>query len=217
MFDIDLHTHTRFFHWNRGSPTRFDPLGARLLRAFAHWRGLDGIALTNHDYYRPYEGTAVRSLPGIEVETTVGDVLVVGPDPLTDTTAGELTPAEVVEEAHERGCAAILAHPYRDSTVAESGAAFDAVEVNGKHPRRRERVERLADELGLPLVGGSDAHYPFEVGRAYTVVEADALTPASVVDAVRDGRVEVRVENHPVDRGLREVYRRTHAAKGYYD
>lgn len=215
MFAVDLHTHTRFFHWNHGSPTQFDPFGARLLRVAARWRGLDGIALTNHDYYHPYEGAEVLSIPGIEVSTTEGDVLVIGPDPPAETLPGKHTPAAVADGAHDRGCAAILAHPYRDSTVAESSAALDAVEVNGKHPRRRERVERLADDLGLPLVGGSDAHFPFEVGRAYTVVDADTLTAEAVVEAVLDGRVEARVKNHPLDRALRRVYRRIHASKGH--
>jgi len=215
MFAIDLHTHTRFFHWNPGSPTQFDPVGARLLRMAARWRGLDGIALTNHDYYHPYEGTEVLSIPGIEVSTTEGDVLVVGPDPPVETPPGKHAPAAVTDRAHDRGCAAILAHPYRDSTVADSGAAVDAVEVNGKHPRRRERVERLAGELGVPLVGGSDAHFPFEVGRAYTVVEADTLTAEAVVEAILDGRVETRVKHHFLDRVLRELYRGIHAFKGH--
>jgi hypothetical protein len=215
MFSVDLHTHTRFFHWNRGSSTSFDPIGARMLETLARWRDLDGVALTNHDYYRPYRGNdAVTSLPGIEVTTTMGHVLVVGHDPPTNTPPGELTPGEVADRAHERGCAAILAHPYRNSTVAESGAALDAVEVNGKHPKRRAKVERLADELDLPLVGGSDAHFPFEVGRAYTAIDADDLTPEAVVDAVRDGRVEARIDDRLSNRLVQAAYEKIHALKG---
>jgi len=82
---------------------------------------------------------------------------------------------------------------------------FDAIEVNGKHPRSRPLVEQLAGDRDLPLIGGSDAHYPFEVGRAYTVVEADRLTPESIVDAIRDGRVSARVSRSGFDRLLRKV------------
>jgi hypothetical protein len=142
-------------------------------------------------------------------------VLVVGPDPPTDTVPGALTPETVAERAHERGCVAILAHPYRNSTVAESGAALDAVEVNGKHPKRRAKVERLAADLDLPVVGGSDAHFPFEIGRAYTTVDAESLTAEAVVDAIRDGRVDARVDDRLSNRLVQRAYEAVHAVRGH--
>ncbi|WP_255170318.1 CehA/McbA family metallohydrolase [Natrononativus amylolyticus] len=214
MFAVDLHAHTRFFHGRRRLGDRFDPLGFRLLARAAARRGLDGVATTNHDYATAFRSDRIAAIPGIEVSTTRGHVLVVGPDPPTETVPLEYTPAEVVELAHDRGCVAIVAHPFRNSTVSElEDLPFDAIEINGKHPRTRPLVERLARERGVPLVGGSDAHYPFEVGRAYTLIDADRLTPAAVVDAIRDGRVEVRISRRPFDRLLRRGYRELHARK----
>lgn len=212
MYSVDLHTHTRFFHSSPGRPTRFDPLGADLLAAFGRRRGLDGIALTNHDYYRAFDAASGSPLflPGIEVSTTDGHVLVVGPEPPARTPPGELTPREVVSRAHEAGCAAIIAHPYRRSRVRESGADFDAVEINGKHPRTAAAVRSLAERLDVPVVGGSDAHFPFETGRAYTTIDAETLTPESVVAAIRDGRVEPAVRDGFPDRFLRKGYRYVH-------
>ncbi|WP_076430385.1 PHP-associated domain-containing protein [Haladaptatus litoreus] len=213
MFAIDLHAHTRFFHGHERAAELFDPIGVRLLTLAARYRGLDGVALTNHDYYRPFGGLAVETIPGIEISTTKGHILVIGPDPPTRTEPGTLTPHEVVEMAHERGCAAIVAHPYRNSTVREVDADYDAIEVNGKHPRTEEWVTTLAERNGLPLVGGSDAHYPVEVGRAYTRVDADVLTPGSVVEAIQDGRVEPAVRRDTFDRGVRRLYRKIHEGK----
>ncbi|WP_458209662.1 CehA/McbA family metallohydrolase [Haladaptatus sp. NG-SE-30] len=213
MFTLDLHTHTRFFHGRDRAAELFDPVGVRLLALTARYRGLDGIALTNHDYYRSFATSAVRTIPGIEVSTTKGHVLVVGPDPPTRTEPGTFTPKETVELAHERDCAAIIAHPYRNSTVREVDANFDAIEVNGKHPRTEEWVRTLAERHDLPLVGGSDAHYPVEVGRAYTAIDADVLTPESVVEAIRDGRVEPRVRRDTFDQGVRRLYRKVHEGK----
>nr|WP_305794586.1 PHP-associated domain-containing protein [Halomarina rubra] len=208
-----MHTHTRFFHGFESRPTPFDPVGARLLGEVAHRRGLDGLAFTNHDYYEPQAAGPVAHVPGIEVTTTRGHVLVVGPDPPRFTRPERLEPEAVVEMAHDRGCAAIIAHPYRNSTVREVDADFDAIEVNGKHPRTQEWVERLAADHGLPLVGGSDAHYPIEVGRAFTRVDADELTAEAVVDAIRDGDVEPVVGDFLTDRLLRRFYRRIHEQK----
>lgn len=214
MFAVDLHAHTRFFHGHRGLGDRYDPYGVSLLARAATWRGLDGVATTNHDYYTPFQREAVALVPGIEVSTTRGHVLVVGPDPPTETVPLEYTPMEVVEMAHERGCVAIVAHPFRNSTVAELDTVpFDAIEINGKHPRTRPLVERLAAERDLPLVGGSDAHYSLEVGRAYTLVDTNELTPESVVEAIRDGRVEARVATGRLDRLLRRGYREIHRRK----
>lgn len=221
MLALDLHTHTRFFHGHPALAERYDPYGHRLLSGVARLRGLDGVALTNHDYYRPLGDPAgdgsFASIPGNEISTTEGHVLVIGPDPPTTTEPNALTPEDAVELAHDRGCVAIVAHPYRNSTVRESDAPFDAIEVNGKHPRTWPLVEEIAEHRDLPLVGGSDAHYPIEAGRAYTAVDADDATPGAVVDAIRDGRVEPRVNQSRLNRALRDAYGRIHARKGYVD
>ncbi|WP_290810485.1 PHP domain-containing protein [Halovivax sp.] len=218
MYSVDLHAHTRFFHGRQRLGDRFDPVGHRLLVRAATRRGLDGVATTNHDYYTRFGSDGVATIPGIEITTDRGHVLVVGPDPPARTEPGTLTPAEAVELAHDRGCAAIVAHPFRNSTVRDvSDVPFDAIEVNGKHPRSRPLVEQLAAERDLPLVGGSDAHFPFEVGRAFTRVDADDLTPGAVVDAIRDGRVDFRISNGRVDRWLRRLYRSVHRRKGTID
>lgn len=212
MYTVDLHAHTRFFHGFESRSTAYDPLGARLLRLFSEWHHLDGVALTNHDYSPGFESGTAQTLfvPGIEISTTAGHVLVVGPDPPRWTTPGELTPTKVVSLAHERGCAAIIAHPFRRSDVHKSGADFDAVEVNGKHPGNIDRVRELADRLSVPVVGGSDAHYPFEVGRAFTRIEASRLTPETVVEAIRAGRVEPQLRGTSLDKSIQTAYRYIH-------
>jgi len=212
MYTVDLHAHTRFFHGFPAEPTAFDPIGARLLARWGRRSGLDGIALTNHDYYRPFDSATgpPRFIPGIEVTTTVGHLLIVGPEPPDRTVPGERTPEEVVSRAHDNGCAAIIAHPYRRSHVRESDADFDAVEINGKHPDNAERVRALAESLELPVVGGSDAHYPFEVGRTVTRIDAPELTPEGVATAIRDGAVEVDVRNSRVDDLMRTGYEFVH-------
>jgi predicted metal-dependent phosphoesterase TrpH len=235
MFAVDLHAHTRFFHGVPRLGRAFDPVGVRLLARMAASRGLDAVVTTNHDYYREFDfgggksgrggpsdhdgssnrDGAVAVLPGIEVTTTRGHALVVGPDPPARTEPGQLTPEETVELAHRRGCAAIIAHPYRNSTVREADADFDAIEVNGKGTDPTPWVEQLAENRGLPLVGGSDAHYPVEVGRAYTEVEAQHLTPESLVAAIRDGRVRPRVDRSPSQRLLRRAYKLVHGQKGW--
>lgn len=215
MFTLDLHAHSRFFHGWGPRPTLFDPVGGRVAAAQARARGLDAVAFTNHDYAWTPDLAAVDTLPGIEISTTRGHVLVVGPEPPEGTSRGGLTPAEAVDLAHDHDCAAIMAHPFRNGDLPDVAAPFDAVEVNGKQPQSRAAVERLADERDLPIVGGSDAHYPFEIGRAFTRVHGDDRSPAGVVDAIREGRVEPVQAHYPIDRVLGPLYRAVHRRKGH--
>ncbi|MFC7234075.1 PHP-associated domain-containing protein [Halosegnis marinus] len=214
MLRVDLHAHTRFFHARPGAPTAFDPVGARLLAWYARRRGLDAVAVTNHDYRYDAVADGVTFLPGIEVSTTMGHVTVVGPDPPERTVPGTLTPEETVALAHDRGCVAVLAHPFRGSTARRSAAAFDAVECNGKHADTHAKARAVAERRGVPVVGGSDAHYPFEVGRGYTEVEGDEATPEAVVAAIREGRVDAAVHERRTDRALGPLYRAIHRTRG---
>lgn len=216
MYAVDLHSHSRFFHAWPGRATRYDPLGLELNTLAARVRGLDALAVTNHDYSYSAE-TRFPTIPGIEVSSSDGHVVVVGPNPPTRTEAGELSASETVELAHDRGCAAILAHPYRNSNARNSGADFDAVEINGKNPEHIAQTKQLAERLDLPLVGGSDAHYLVEVGRAYTKIDADELTPAAVADAVRDGRVTAVTKFGPLDRAIDRAYTRIHSEKKWME
>lgn len=209
---VDLHTHSRFFHRPPDQFSEYDHAGVRMAAAAARARGVDRIAVTNHDYHRPAVRTG-RTLPGIEISTTDGHVLVVGPDPPERTEPGVLTPAETVALAHDRGCAAIVAHPFRRSSVADSGAAFDAVELNGKRPERRTRVRSLAERLDVPVVGGSDAHVPVAVGRTATLVDVEQPTPTAVVAAIRRGKVTPVVRSTPVDWVMQRCYRAYHGAQ----
>lgn len=215
MFRVDLHAHTRFFHAFPGGPTSFDPIGARLLAWYARRHGLDAVAVTNHDYHEPFAPTGVTVVPGIEISTSRGHVTVVGPDPPDRTEPGDLSPVEAVELAHDRDCVAILAHPFRRSSARRSDAPFDAVEANGKHPATHAKARAVAERRGIPLVGGSDAHFPFEVGRGYTEVDADELTPRTVVRAIRDGRVTPGARGGWSDRAVDPLYRVIHRYRGH--
>jgi predicted metal-dependent phosphoesterase TrpH len=213
VFDCDLHTHSRFFHRPPEVAAGYDPYGVRATLRIARLRGIDGIAVTNHDFCRRDTLVSENCIPGIEISTTEGHLLVVGPDPPTRTRPGELSPQGAVRLAHDHDCAAVIAHPFRNSTLRESDADFDAVEINGKHPEHRERIERIARERDLSVVGGSDAHFPFEVGRLSTRVDVDRLTPEAVVEAIRTHRVEPVVRDGHLFRALRSLYAHAHRVK----
>ncbi|MFC6719450.1 PHP domain-containing protein [Natrialbaceae archaeon GCM10025810] len=170
--------------------------------------GLDGIAVTDHDTLENVD--AVRKaapadlevVSGVEVTTTEGHLLAL------DVTAvpPRADPLAVIDDVHDQGGVAVLSHPFDslrqfyERDLEALADAVDAVEaVNSRCVRRRynERAAAFAIDHDLPATGGSDAHFPMEVGRAYTTVEGrvdvggeDGLEGnGSLAGAVLEGRV----------------------------
>ena len=73
---------------------------------------------------------------------------------------------------------------------------FDAVEVNALYTPLldfNKAAIRWARAHGKPLVGNSDLHILEQLGRTYTLVDAEPSADA-ICQAIREGRVEVRTE-----------------------
>lgn len=184
---IDLHVHSAY------SDGRGDV--EEILRT-ARLRGLDGLAITDHGTLGGYrEALSIESglliLPGYEVETDAGHVLVLGLERLPPR-ALWMRYERLVGWVGDQGGLSVLAHPAAGRF--RSGRWYltrpDAVEVfNASYPSDHfvRRGRRLADVLGLPAVGGSDAHHHLMVGDAYTVVEVDEPVVHEVLEAIRSG------------------------------
>lgn len=177
-YRYDLQVHTDASPCSRSTPG--DVVDAAIAA------GLDGIVVTDHDTMtnvRAVQKAAPPELtvvPGVEVSTIEGHVLAIDVSdapPRSDA-------ASVVDEIHDQGGFAIPSHPF-DSFRENFGGrlqevvdAIDAVEaVNSRCIRSRfnDRAAEFAARHDLPTTGGSDAHFPFEVGRSYTVAERPLL------------------------------------------
>ncbi len=188
---LDLHVHSR------RSPDSSLELTDILQAALAG--GLQGFALTDHntiDGLPALRELAARYprhlfLPGVEVSTVEGHLLVYGVD--------ELPPirrplAETLDWARARGLTTVLAHPFRRTHgVGDSlarTATVNGLETLNGHNRAvaNARAAAVAAERRLGETGGSDGHRIPEVGRAYTEIEGDGLDAATVLDEIARGR-----------------------------
>jgi predicted metal-dependent phosphoesterase TrpH len=172
MATYDLHVHTEASPCSSAKP-------ATILAA-AERAGLDGIAVTDHDtmenvgMMREQAPPDLTVIAGTEVTTTQGHLLALGiqePPPKTD-------PVSVINDVHRQGGVAVLAHPFdalRESYDDDLDQILDVVDgvehINSRCllPRFNDRAGSVARKRGLAVTGGSDAHFPMEVGRAYTV------------------------------------------------
>jgi len=195
---LDLHAHSRY------SPdSRLDPVE---IVKVARQRGLDGIAITDHnavegaqkawEYGRSVGFLVIR---GTEISTDVGHVLAYG---VAQAIPRGRTVPSTVDAVLALGGVPVAAHPYRIwSGLGERptvSAPFAAYEVKNARTLERGNVRAaaLAARQHVGGTGGSDAHYLREVARAVTIVE-EASTEEEVLDALRRGRTR----GEGVDRG----------------
>ncbi|MDH5451490.1 MAG: PHP domain-containing protein, partial [Candidatus Bathyarchaeota archaeon] len=170
---IDLHVHTRYSH---DSTTTLDEIVACSKK-----RGLDGVAITDHDVVGGALKLAQKVkelvvIPGVEVSTSRGHVLALN---MTKPVPTELSPFETIQIIHEAGGIAVAAHPtvFYKGLRGQVNPDFDAVEVINASAfpffLSTYLSRKLAVRLNLPQTAGSDAHYASEIGLAYTVVDTE--------------------------------------------
>lgn len=182
---FDLHVHTKY---------SFDSLmGPRRVLKMAKRKGLDGIAITDHNSIQG--GLEVREcnkdnllvIVGCEVSTEIGDLIGL----FLEQDIRSRTSTDVIAEIREQNGLVVLSHPFRGHKLSDEFlVALDAVEgFNARStPEENARALELAQRCGLPVTGGSDAHWPTEIGLGGLVVN-DSI---GNVDALREAIVKGR-------------------------
>ena len=175
------------------------------LRNEAKRRGLDVIALTNHNQRLAgrigrwmARGTATPLV--LRAEEITGAHYHIAALGIEDTISGTLKAAEAVAAVHAQGGAAIAAHPVKlfwSGWDLEARRTIDGAEV--AHPQvigdpvsRAEMIEffRSARQLNPTLapIGSTDYHFRQPLGVCRTYVFAREYSEAGVVEAIRAGR-----------------------------
>lgn len=193
MKKYDLQVHTDVSPCSRASPA--DIVDAALDS------NLDGIAITNHDTLEGYQEVDELSpskltvIPGVEVTTTQGHLLAL----FVDEEPPIANPVKVIEHIHEQDGIAVLSHPFdwlRENyteNLEQIASQVDAVETQNSRcllPRFNRRAKEFACRHDLAITGGSDAHFPMEVGRSTTVCDRklqDAIESQSTQTTGRGG------------------------------
>lgn len=187
---LDLHIHSE------QSPDGRMPLAEIVERAKAV--GLNGAAVCDHDLVLQEipEFADFLLIPGIEVSTEYGHLLGLFVSEPVETREFH----KAVEAIHSQGGIAVLAHPFehsRDSgRIVPIAPLLDGVEVwNSRAERKNRDANSMAEEFArahsLRRFAGSDAHLPQEIGNGVTTVQAEALTPSAVKQALLTGKTTV--------------------------
>jgi hypothetical protein len=202
---IDLHVHSYYSTDSSITPEE--------LVSHARRRGLDGVALTDHDRLDGALKIARESdfliVPGIEITSSDGHVVGLNVQGLIPR---GLAVDETVDKIHESGGIAIACHPvglFKGGLGRLTSSKFDAVEVINSSAIPFDYTvrqnERIASHLGKARVAGSDAHYGPEIGCAYTVVDA-GLSADDVVEAISKGLCQPFGRAIPITMRLKRMF-----------
>ena len=161
---FDLHVHSKFSRDCLSEPKHIVSVAKR--------RGIHGIAITDHDVFRPFLRTVSKDviiIRGSEVKTEVGDITGLF---LTEGIKSN-TSFRVIDEIRDQGGLVVLPHPFRGHTLP-SKIIEDADAIEGFNARVSSKGNERAIELCLkqkkPMIAGSDAHFTFEIGRGLTLI-----------------------------------------------
>jgi predicted metal-dependent phosphoesterase TrpH len=101
---------------------------------------------------------------------------------------------QTIQLIHDAGGIAVAPHPYSfyKSPPTRKVSCYDAVEVMNSASVPFSVLtyfsKRFAEGLGLPQIGGSDAHYAPEIGSAHSVVDSE-VDVDEIVSAIKKGNV----------------------------
>jgi predicted metal-dependent phosphoesterase TrpH len=204
---IDLHTHTYPASWD-------SDLTPDALVELSKAAGLDGVCLTEHDYFwDPAEVQALAEkhdflvLPGVEVNTEEGHILAYG---LEKYEYGMHRIGQLAEMLKTAGGAMVVAHPYRRYMTwydLDDGAFEQALQratgnaayghcvalekIHGRAtPQQNVFSERLCQLLHLPGTAGSDAHRAANVGRCATRFQRQISDIHDLITELKAGRFQ---------------------------
>ncbi len=192
MWKVDLHSHTIY---SKDCLTRPEEAIAR-----ARSLGLDKLAITEHNNLagalRAKELAPDLIIVGEEIMTTHGELIAYF---VKEEVPRDLSPQETIRRLREQGAVIAIPHPLDSLRNSAMGMAnvmevidqVDAIEVrNARCVRPQDNLAALAlaQERGLLITAGSDAHIPFELGHCYVEMPAFEDDAESFVDALQSAK-----------------------------
>jgi predicted metal-dependent phosphoesterase TrpH len=149
-------------------------------------------------------GLGITLIPGMEVSTEGGRHCLVYN---FRTGAEKLGTLAKIQSLSRPDTLVVAPHPYFPSTkclgrrVEQHMEVFDAIEISGFYAHGLDfnrRARRIAAIHTKPLIGNSDAHQLWQLGRTFTWIQAES-NPESILHAVKQGRV--RIESQELSYG----------------
>ena len=216
MKRIDTHTHpkiSKHFAFDPRSVQRAVRAGERAgldaialtehFHATGYWEIYDYLRRSHPHEHGLFWADEIALVPGAEVNIAEGAHIIVLADVAELERLDSAFPArlsqgyeprlrEFLDVTDDFDLVRIGAHMFRPCKELGKFAAADlrrlhALEINGKDFGTEIMLLVQARALGLPIVGGSDAHHWLQLGVRHTLVHTDELTLPAIKKSIREG------------------------------
>jgi predicted metal-dependent phosphoesterase TrpH len=187
MLKLDLHIHSQYSEDGAGTPEE-------IIKSLKK-KGLNGMAITDHNTVKG--GLKALKLapkdfiviPGIEISTSDGHMLALN---VKEDVTRDLTVEETVEQIIDMGGTPVVPHLFRNMSGIRTNnlkkiyKKIPTIEVYNacSLAQTNLKITKIAKELDLGGIGGSDSHHPEYVGYAYTTVDTTNLDLDSVISEI---------------------------------
>ncbi len=164
----------------------------------------DAICITDHEKMYPKKGFSLPKAKiyyGVELSCKLGDVLAYGIQLVPTHT---IDPERLIESIRrQKGSIAVCAHPFTNRHEGFGDYVynykFDALEINGAlNEEYRKMAVKAANELDIPLIGGSDAHSVTQLNTVGTEFECPIHSMDDIINAIKNKKCSPIVINHKI-------------------
>jgi predicted metal-dependent phosphoesterase TrpH len=192
----DLHNHTHYSSCSNLKP--------EILLKVVKKKGMNGIAVTDHNTIKGAlkvkginKDKDFEVIIGEEIDTNYGDIL-------TYYLQKEIKTKDfftLVDEVRKQDALISIPHPFRSSInpklmfrypIDKIRDKIDAIECFNARmllPQNNRKAQQLAKRLNIAGTGGSDAHFRFDIGRAYTLFDGDLRSAIKLKKTRYDGTI----------------------------
>jgi predicted metal-dependent phosphoesterase TrpH len=174
---FDLHVHTKYSVCSNLEPSVILKRAKKLK--------LDGLAILDHNSMKGALGVKklnkdknLKIIVAEEIKTNAGHMIAYN----INETITSFDINEALDKIKQQGALAVPAHPYRflphlkfKIPLESISRKIDAIEgLNGRvmFDSTNLRAQIKAKELSLPITGGSDAHFWYEIGDCTTIFDS---------------------------------------------
>lgn len=213
---IDLHIHTEFS----------DGDSVRRIIHYAKMKGLDAIAITDHNTFRGYfkareDSKGLIIIPGIELCTNIGHVILLGSlSGIKEIRKINLDYLTIWDIANDNNLIMIIPHPVTLLTTKKGRFFIEGV-ISGKIPKPHaievynsnyvpfsllSKISRkIAQCIEVPEVAGSDAHKARNVGLCYTKIAGNYTSIDEIINALMKNEIEIYGRPAPLSERLKTL------------
>lgn len=177
--------------------------GSTVVRA-ALLRGIRVLGITDHNTFRGYNlvmktvaemGAGIIVVPGNEVRTELGDIIVLCYQPLDDDEVPRSS-GELIDYARSNNCFTYAPHPYdfKRLGIGDNVYRVDLHGIEVFNPRAgwiaNMKARRAAKDLNKVMLSNSDAHTPGFIGSVFNLVDIEDFSLDSVMESLFKGYVK---------------------------